>query len=275
MQKDKKEISVVILTSRGPRHSFFCSELAKHYAVRGILVDERYGFFYRLKAFLKTVGANPLEFMRRLKLKRKLQSYEHRDEEIEKKFFPVSELPSGIPVFSSPEPNGPEAIAWIRRFSPDVVVVFGTRLIKDPVLSLAKFGALNIHTGLSPFYRGGQCTFWCLYQNDLEHVGVTIHHLTQRIDGGDILFTAKPEIHEKDTVRSLECKLVQIGTEKMIQAIQELAQGKSTRMPQLEKGQLFLSKMFTLEKRLELEKRLDQGLMKALLAKSSLVKVGV
>jgi len=243
--------------------------------VRGILVDERYGFFYRLKAFLKTVGANPLEFMRRLKLKRKLQSYEHRDEEIEKKFFPVSELPSGIPVFSSPEPNGPEAIAWIRRFSPDVVVVFGTRLIKDPVLSLAKFGALNIHTGLSPFYRGGQCTFWCLYQNDLEHVGVTIHHLTQRIDGGDILFTAKPEIHEKDTVRSLECKLVQIGTEKMIQAIQELAQGKSTRMPQLEKGQLFLSKMFTLEKRLELEKRLDQGLMKALLAKSSLVKVGV
>ncbi|HLD49723.1 MAG TPA: formyltransferase family protein, partial [bacterium] len=119
--------------------------------------------------------------------------------------------------------------------------------------------ALNMHTGLSPYYRGGQCTFWCFYENDLEHAGVTVHHLTQKIDGGDIVYTAQPIIEAGDTVRSLECKLVKLGTEKMVQAISEVHAGTAPRTKQTREGKLFLSKMYTLEKRLELEERLKKG----------------
>ena len=258
-----REISVVILTSRGPRHSYFCRELAGCYQVRGIVVDDRYRAGNRLWNFLKDHRFNPFRMGRSLLLKRRLAPYEIRDREIEGRFFPQPEKngiwPSGVSLLMSRDPNNEAARDWVRTLAPDVLVVFGTRLIQEPVLSLARFGALNIHTGLSPFYRGGQCAFWCLYEDDLDHLGVTIHHLSSKIDGGDIIYTAQPELEPGDTVRSIECKLVRLGTVRMIQAVRELVGGKAPRVPQRGKGRLFLSKMFTLEKRLALEKKLESG----------------
>ena len=268
----KKNISIVVLTSRGPRHSYFCRRLSESFDLRGIAVDDRYHAGDRFSAFLKANGWNPWRIARSLISKMRIRPYELRDREIERKFFPLPEngfeFPENVPVLMSPDPNSEECREWIRKLAPDVLVVFGTRLIGEPVLSIPRFGALNIHTGLSPYYRGGQCTFWCLYEGDLEHVGVTIHHLSPRIDGGDIVYTAQPVIEPGDCVRSLECKLVQLGTEKMIQAIGGLAEGTAPRIPQLEKGKLFLSKMFTLEKRLELEEKLKKGLIENRLKKS-------
>ncbi len=258
---------MVVLTSRGPRHSFFCRELAQHFKLDGIVVDDRYHPLDRIVSFLKNCGLNPVRILKKLSQKRKLSVFEKRDSLIEDRAFPVNgpSFPEGVPLLMSPDPNSLDATRWIRDRKPDVIAVFGTRLIKDHVLSIARLGALNLHTGLSPFYRGGQCTFWCLYEEDLEHVGVTVHHLSSKIDGGDIVYTSKPEIDEQDTVRSIECKLVWLGSRDMIRAIGEIAGGNAPRIPQVEKGKLFLSKMFTLDKRLELEKKMADGLLRKLL----------
>lgn len=264
-----QEISVVILTSRGPRHSYFVRELTRNFSVRGVVIDDRYHGWDRLWTFLQTNGWNPFQMARAWDLKHRLAPYEKRERLIEENFFSpaktAGEFPPGIPVRMSRDPNGEETVKWVRGFRPDLIAVFGTRLIREPLLSAARQGALNLHTGLSPFYRGGQCTFWCLYEGDLGHLGVTIHHLSPKIDGGDIVYTAQPEVEPEDTVRSLECKLVRLGTDRMIQALRELAEGKAPRTPQREKGKLYLSKMFTLERRLELEKKLDSGRLSELL----------
>lgn len=254
-------LSVLIMTSRGPRHSYFCRELAAHYRVSGIVVDDRYHASDRIWTFLKGCGFNPFRVIRKLALKRRMIPFEARDRKTEESHFPAeaNEFPAGVPVFAATDPNGPETADWIRQRQPDVIAVFGTRLIGEAVLTQARFGALNIHTGLSPYYRGGQCTFWCLYEGDLEHVGVTIHHLTSKIDGGDIVYTARPEIQADDTVRSIECKLVKIGTEKMIEAIRGVREGWAPRVPQTGQGKLYLSRMFTLDKRVELEERMADG----------------
>ncbi len=255
--------SIVILTSRGPRHSFFCWELAKYYDLRGIVVDDRYHFSDRLWTMLKLNQFNPFKILRSFYLKKQILPFEERDEATERRAFPMPEgrpeFPEGVPVLKAPDPNSESTQDWIRKIAPDILVAFGTRIIRPPVLGLAKYGALNIHTGLSPYYRGGQCTFWCLYTDDIDHIGVTIHHLSQKIDGGDIIYTAQPELEASDNVRSIDCKLIHLGTEKMIRAIQEVADGNAPRTPQREKGKLFLSKMFTLDKRLALEKKLASG----------------
>lgn len=259
----KKDISVVILTSRGPRHSFFCREIAKSFCVKGVVVDDRYHFKDRLLTFFKTGGFNPFRILRRMYLKKLVLPYDRRDRETEERYFPVAgtgpEFPEGVPVRFSRDPNNRETIDWIKALSPDVISVFGTRLIKEPVLSLARLGALNLHTGLSPFYRGGQCTFWALYHGDVDHVGVTVHHLSRKIDGGDIVFTARPEIVPEDTVRSIECKLVELATRGMIDAIDRIGSGEKIGTAQGKGGRLFLSREFTLEKRLEFEKRMEKG----------------
>jgi len=267
-----EKTSVIILTSRGPRHSYFCREIAKHFDVRGIVVDDRYHFKDRLRTFLISNGYNPFTILKRVYLKKIILKYDRRDIETESKAFPAekngAEFPEGVPVLLSPDPNNEHSVRWIRDRSPDVIVAFGTRIIKDPVLRLARLGALNLHTGLSPYYRGGQCTFWALYHGDPDHVGVTVHHLNQKIDGGDIVFTARPEIVPEDTVRSIECKLVKLATEGMIDAIRDMAAGKKTGTPQEKGGKLFLSREFTLEKRLEFEGKMANGWLGTLLKNS-------
>ncbi len=59
----------------------------------------------------------------------------------------------------------------VQRLAPDVVAVFGTSLIRPPLLGQGRLGMLNLHGGLSPDYRGADCTFWALYNGESEQVG--------------------------------------------------------------------------------------------------------
>ena len=61
----------------------------------------------------------------------------------------------------------------------DVYIVFGSSYIKGWLADfLCERRAINIHMGLSPFYRGSSCNFWALYDNNPGFVGATIHLLS-------------------------------------------------------------------------------------------------
>lgn len=73
----------------------------------------------------------------------------------------------------------------------DIYVVFGCSYIKSELLDfLVKQKAINIHAGVSPFYRGSDCNFWALYDNNTHLVGATIHLLSKGLDSGPILYHA-------------------------------------------------------------------------------------
>jgi methionyl-tRNA formyltransferase len=73
----------------------------------------------------------------------------------------------------------------------DYYIIFGSSFIKGPLCDhLVKHKAINIHMGVSPYYRGDSCNFWALYDGNPELVGATIHLLSKGLDSGDILFHA-------------------------------------------------------------------------------------
>ena len=77
----------------------------------------------------------------------------------------------------------------------DVYVVFGSSYIKgDLVDFLIKNKTLNIHMGVSPYYRGTDCNFWALYDDNPHIVGATIHLLSKGLDSGAILYPALSDI---------------------------------------------------------------------------------
>ena len=77
----------------------------------------------------------------------------------------------------------------------DVYVVFGSSYIKgDLVDFLVKNKALNIHMGVSPYYRGTDCNFWALYDDNPHLVGATIHELSKKLDSGAMLYHALSQI---------------------------------------------------------------------------------
>ena len=81
----------------------------------------------------------------------------------------------------------------------DYYIVFGSSFIKGPLCEfLIKNKAINIHMGVSPYYRGSSCNFWALYDNNPEFVGATIHLLNKGLDSGEMLFHALPKAEAVD-----------------------------------------------------------------------------
>ena len=73
----------------------------------------------------------------------------------------------------------------------DVYVVFGSSYIKGELVDfLIKQKAINIHAGVSPYYRGTACNFWALYDGNPHLVGSTIHLLSKGLDTGPMLYHA-------------------------------------------------------------------------------------
>ncbi len=75
----------------------------------------------------------------------------------------------------------------------DLFVVFGASWIRPPLVDLLiERRAVNIHMGVSPYYRGSSCNFWALYDGNADLVGATIHRLSKGLDSGEMLFHALP-----------------------------------------------------------------------------------
>ena len=73
----------------------------------------------------------------------------------------------------------------------DIYIVFGSSYIKGELADfLIKKNAINIHAGLSPYYRGSDCNFWALYDDNPHLVGTTIHLLSKGLDSGPMLYHA-------------------------------------------------------------------------------------
>ena len=116
----------------------------------------------------------------------------------------------------------------------DLYIVFGSSYIKGPLVNfLIKKKAINIHMGVSPYYRGTDCNFWALYDNNPELVGSTIHFLSKGIDSGKIIAHAVSEEHQDpfiytmSTVKSAFFLIKKIIKNKSIKKINSFIQDKN------------------------------------------------
>lgn len=106
-------------------------------------------------------------------------------------------------------------------FESDLFIVFGSSYIKAPLIDiLLEKGAINIHMGVSPYYRGSSCNFWALYDGNPELVGATIHKLGRGLDSGDILYHAFPPVKDADGF-TLGMLAVKSAHESLVQNIKD------------------------------------------------------
>ena len=76
----------------------------------------------------------------------------------------------------------------LKRQRVDLIAVFGTSLLRHPAFfSMAPARLLNLHGGLSPWYRGADSTFWALYNCEIQRGGCTIHLIDRAIDAGGLI----------------------------------------------------------------------------------------
>ncbi len=161
--------------------------------------------------------------------------------------------------FSHINDSGVTALA--EKLQPDVICVFGTSLIRGELLNKGRLGILNLHGGLSPDYRGADCTFWALYNGEPEQVGCTLHFIDPGIDTGSLIAHIRPELREDDTELPLFWRAVKDSADVYAEALDRLEQVDLLGKKQEHKGRLYQVKDRGLKQERKLEKKLKNGML--------------
>lgn len=120
-------------------------------------------------------------------------------------------LQLGVPLYQPKRVREPMFIDVLRKLNPDVIVVaaYGQILPKE-VLTMPKYGCINIHASLLPAYRGAAPINWAIIRGDTE-TGITIMQMDEGMDTGAVLMQDSLPIGPRDTSGTLTETLSTLG----------------------------------------------------------------
>lgn len=148
--------------------------------------------------------------------------------ETEKRFFPGNDFffAKTIPLLYR-EINTSYVYETVKAFNPEAMFVFGSSIIGSKLLLLPPPGRfINLHLGLSPYYRGSGTNFWPFVNEEPEYAGSTLLHIDTGIDTGDIIAHIRPIIVKDDNVHTVGCKIIQESADSLVKILKLLKEGK-------------------------------------------------
>lgn len=138
----------------------------------------------------------------------------------------------GIPTLAPEDPNTADVVRRVAALDPDFVFSFYYRkMLKAPLLALARRGALNMHGSLLPRYRGRAPVNWAVLHGEHE-TGATLHYMTAKPDTGDIVAQTAVPILPDDTAREVFDKVTVAAEVTLDGVLPALIQGAAPRIPQ-------------------------------------------
>lgn len=128
----------------------------------------------------------------------------------------------GIAVLNPDDVNSEAARKQLASLRPDLFVVCDYGQILSPdALSIPPLGGINLHGSLLPKYRGAAPVQWAILNGDRE-TGVTVIHMTPKLDAGPVLSLRTTPIGGSETTEQLEPRLALLGVEPVHEAIEML-----------------------------------------------------
>ena len=129
---------------------------------------------------------------------------------------------NGLEIYDPLSINSDEAIEKLKTMVADLYMVcdYGQILSRE-CLGIARLGGINLHGSLLPRYRGAAPINWAVYHGE-ETLGVTVIHMTSKLDGGPALQFAQLTASEDETAEDLEPRLARIGVPAVNAAIEML-----------------------------------------------------
>ena len=121
--------------------------------------------------------------------------------------------------------NNEEFIEKIRSLKPDVIVVVAYgKILPQEILTIPKYGCINVHGSLLPKYRGAAPIQWAIINGD-KITGITTMYMNEGMDMGDMILKEEVEIEEDDTYGTLYEKLKKVGGKLIVQTLEKIADG--------------------------------------------------
>ena len=96
----------------------------------------------------------------------------------------------------------------IKELNPQLILVYGTSLLKGEIINKFRNKIINVHLGLSPYYRGSGTGYFPFVNNEPEYCGATFMFLDEGIDTGRIIHQIRPNIYPRDSFHLLSIRFL-------------------------------------------------------------------
>jgi methionyl-tRNA formyltransferase len=166
------------------------------------------------------------------------------------------------------ELNSDRIVEFICQDRPSVVFVFGVGVLQSKVLEcLDGVPIINLHFGLSPYFRGSDTLLWPLYLQNPGCIGITLHQIDEKIDHGPIYHQQYTDFDESDTIHDVFCKTILQGKRPTLTLIDLLFNGVELEpIPTRQVGKMFYSGEFTPRHLKTVYDLVNDGMLKRYLA---------
>ncbi len=227
---------LVVVCGSHPRHLYVTRRILETGMVVGVVYMKRE----------KMVDETPADLSGHLR-----ELYEHHfklRQDMEDKYFGnpnVYDISDDVPVLEieRDELNEPKVEMFIKKVSADCLFSYGPDLFKENILNCVDGFALNLHGGLSPWYKGDATMFWPFYFLEPNFVGTTLHYITMKIDAGNIVHQTVPILEHGDCMHEVACKAVVCAADDCYNVFRCIDQyGKPEGIKQKGNGKLFLGR---------------------------------
>ncbi len=191
-------MKLVVLTSNSLRHKYIVSKLVDIFDVQLIISEEKSVEIEDTKKY-NLADVNLVN-----------EHFDKRNKSENKFFGDFKKFPSETCHLNIPhkEINSSFIFNVLNVINPDVIVLFGTSIIKKHILNKYQDRVINLHLGLSPYYKGSATNLFPFYYKQIECIGATIHIATENVDAGDIIHQYRPDINLNDDIHDIGNKVI-------------------------------------------------------------------
>jgi Methionyl-tRNA formyltransferase len=195
------EKKIIILTGNELRHTFFRKYIS---TINDIKVD---------KTFCESSKGNLTEKVNSDKVENSLRvNHLKMREQVERDFFEIFcetiEDESNPCFIERGSINAKEIVLEITTLNPDLIISYGCSIIRSSLLKTFKGRFINIHLGISPYYRGSGTNFWPFVENELHFVGVTFMYIDENVDTGAVIHQLRARIFDGDNIHQIGNRLI-------------------------------------------------------------------
>src|ERR1019366_2422077 len=173
-------MKLILFSGNHPRHVFVHAALCAQHEIAGIVCMEREGLLPTASVSCDSRDQDlfRLHFQRRFEVEQ--AAYQDADSRFYDTIAPVLRI-------SPLELNCEKTWDFVRRHESDACFIFGTNLLKDELMRILPRWQINLHLGLSPWYKGSATLFWPFYFMQPQFAGATIHQIDLKADAGEVI----------------------------------------------------------------------------------------
>jgi methionyl-tRNA formyltransferase len=115
----------------------------------------------------------------------------------------------------------------LKALNANLQIVVAFRMLPKVVWEMPSLGTFNLHASLLPNYRGAAPINWAIINGEAK-TGVTTFFIDDKIDTGAMILNAETAISKSESAGQLHDRLMQLGSETVIQTLALLEKGNVT-----------------------------------------------